>query len=136
MSHPGPRNTMGVTCGEGLAYRSGPPKCAPCFHLFQWVRIILVKLQVFTFIVSGCDVHYDLHVKKLCSIRLDYSLFCRGSCFNCYLYLFTCPSWFQYQMTFMFLHNTTVSRVEQELVTLPEHLCSPLILSWDLLLDR
>jgi len=51
------------------------------------------------------------------------------SLLNTFVYVYWCPTRFPYRMMFLlFNSNTTVSLVEQELLTLPKHLSSPRIL--------
>jgi hypothetical protein len=50
MTYPRVCNTMGVTCGVGIAYPSRP---AVCPRFSSGIRV--VKLHVFVFIVPCCD---------------------------------------------------------------------------------
>ena len=96
-------NTTGATNGEGTAYPSGAPEFA---LVFSGIRVVhVVKLHVFMFLASYCDVH----------------LFCRGfTLYVCYLYL--------YQMVFVLVKCNT-SLVKQKLITIHEHPTSSPIFS-------
>jgi hypothetical protein len=95
------------------------------------VLFILSNKMSSHFLVSSCDIVYDFLVKTVfCSSLLQFVL----SGFHILLMLFVfiyvvwCPTRFSCTCQMMFVSfnsNTTGSHVEQELLTLPEHLSSP-----------
>jgi len=86
-------------------------------------------LSNFMFSFPCCDVRYEFRVKR-CSVRLYYYLLCRRFMFYlCFLYLFTYTGvQHEFPVRRCWCHLTVtrmVTIVEQELLTLPEHLSSP-----------
>ena len=110
-------NTTGATFGVS--------EFASSFELYLWgLCDHVVKLHLFTFLVSCCDVRY---AQKRCSVRFHRHLFCLVFMFySCYLYLFThtgvqlnfdiIPVW----CSCCFTVTRRVSPMEQELLTPPE----------------
>ena len=83
-------NTTGGRCGAGTTYPSRTPAFSPVFICISSSCVVhVVKLNVFVFLVTCCDIGYDFHIRR-CPVPLGYHVFCRGFVLcSCYLYLFT-----------------------------------------------
>jgi hypothetical protein len=120
-------NTTGGRCGAGTTYPSRTSAFSPVFICISSSCVVhVVKLNVFMFLVTCCDIGYDFHIRR-CPIPLGYHVFCRGFVLcSCYLYLFTYTvvqhDFHSIWCLCLSIVTRRVSHVEQELLTLLEHL--------------
>jgi len=126
-------NTTSVTSGAGTAYPSGAPEFSVVFFsCSSRVRVVHVKLHVFTFLVSFCDVRCDSRVKTMFASFLLPFVLKEFMFYLCYLYSCTYTGvqhdfhirWCSWRLT----ATLRISPVEL-VVSLPEHLRSPSVFS-------
>ena len=88
--------------GAGTANPPGAPEFVPVLRLMGFVLFNVVKLHVFTFLVSCCDVSYDFHLKTMFGSSLfTFVMWGGGSCFIyivVFIYIYWCPTRFPCQM--------------------------------------
>jgi hypothetical protein len=58
-------NTVVVLCETGTAYHSRAPELTPCLLVGYFLVFRVVLSCVFTFLVSCCDVRYELRLKSM-----------------------------------------------------------------------
>jgi len=58
-------NTVVVLCETGTSYPSRAPALTPCLLLGYFLVFCVVLSCVFTFLVSCCDVRYELRLKYM-----------------------------------------------------------------------
>jgi len=124
--------TMGTTCGVGIAYPSGASEFAPCLHLSYWCSCCwccqITRVHVFRSVVwcpllfpRKNDVQFISN--PICLWGLMFYLF-----YHVFIYVYWCPTRFHFRWC-SFRLTRRESHVEQELLTLLEHLRSPPLFS-------